>query len=215
MAAWACHVTASWETRTTPDPLRTDRPVTSCTEHEPPCHTGQTSNKRHWSEGERNRLSRAAWGAPTSPPAQLRGRDQRWDQAMGPPSLRLDAGLVEWRRATAQGPHGTASETVWTPSRPSRPLLSRPCPMSPLRHQSHDPCPGPGVRAHGVLDPVRTSPSPASTDPIAVLVRRPHVLRRAGRVPRTPPWLCSRVATADVRLIAQRVDGGVFDVHEK
>jgi hypothetical protein len=28
-------------------------------------------------------------------------------------------------------------------------------------------------------------------------------------------WLCSRVSTADVRLTAQRVDGGVFDVHEK
>ncbi|MFJ7495755.1 hypothetical protein ACIQZB_32080 [Streptomyces sp. NPDC097727] len=28
-------------------------------------------------------------------------------------------------------------------------------------------------------------------------------------------WLCSRVATADVRLTEQRVAGGVFDVHEK
>jgi hypothetical protein len=100
MAAWARHMTASWQTRTIPDPLRTDRPVTSCTEHGPPCHTGQTSNKRHWSEGARNRLSRAARGAPMSPRAQLRGRDQRLDRAMDPPSLRLDAGLVEWIRDT-------------------------------------------------------------------------------------------------------------------
>jgi hypothetical protein len=42
-----------------------------------------------------------------------------------------------------------------------------------------------------------------------------HTPRDDQARPTVAVWLCSRGATADVHLPEQRVDGGVFDVHEK